>query len=109
MAWYPLREQVASFLGERATNLFVHAISSATDCLICSTFFRRILLEMGEDPDHLELDSREQAVVDFGRQLVRDANEVSDELYERLAGFFAPPQIIELTVFAGADDCYERL
>lgn len=101
MAWYPLRDQVASFLGERATNLFVHSVSTATDCLICSTFFRRILAESGEDPDCLQLDEREQAVVDFGQQLVHDANGVSDELYGRLERFFEPSQIIELTVLGG--------
>ena len=42
-----------------------------------------------------------KAVVDFGRQLARDANAVSDELYGRLAGFLEPPQIIELTVLGG--------
>ena len=53
MTWYPLRDRVEAFLGERATTLFAHAISARTDCLICSTFFRRILVEWGEDPDAL--------------------------------------------------------
>ena len=41
LEWYPLHDQVVPFLGERRTNLFCHAISTETDCLICSTFFRR--------------------------------------------------------------------
>jgi hypothetical protein len=60
MEWYPLRDRAAEFLGERSTNVFVHAISTATDCLICSTFFRRLLIDSGEDPDDLVLDDREQ-------------------------------------------------
>ena len=68
MEWYPLRDTVQPFLGERLTTLFAHAISAETDCLICSTFFRRILIEAGEDPDELELDEREEAVVEFGRR-----------------------------------------
>ncbi|HVU86557.1 MAG TPA: hypothetical protein VHD36_04510 [Pirellulales bacterium] len=99
MEWYPLREEVHKFLEPRATMLFVHAISSATDCLICSTFFRRHLIDAGEDPDRLTMDEREQLVVDFGRQLVRDANQVSDALYERLARQFSQPQIVALTAF----------
>src|SRR5207249_8619860 len=55
MEWYPLRDEVAGFLGERRTTLFAHAVSTETDCLICSTFFRRILIDGGEDPDRLEL------------------------------------------------------
>src|SRR5262245_36043790 len=58
MQWYPLRETVLPFLGERLTTLFTHAVSTQTDCLICSTFFRRILIESGEDPDKLTLDER---------------------------------------------------
>src|SRR5262249_52407635 len=48
MQWYALRDEVLPFLGERLTTLFAHAISSQTDCLICSTFFRRLLTEAGE-------------------------------------------------------------
>ena len=51
MTWYPLRDAVQPFLGERLTTLFAHAISAETDCLICSTFFRRLLIEAGENPD----------------------------------------------------------
>ena len=43
MAWYDLRETVEPFLGERLTDLFSHTISAGTDCLICSTYFRRAL------------------------------------------------------------------
>src|ERR1044072_9461615 len=47
MTWYPLRDTVKPFLGERLTTLFAHAVSSETDCLICSTFFRRVLVDSG--------------------------------------------------------------
>src|ERR1017187_8818237 len=38
MTWYDLRDEAVTFLGQRATPLFAHAISAQTDCLICSTF-----------------------------------------------------------------------
>jgi len=101
LRWYPLRYVVQPFLGERLTTIFVHTISTKTDCLICSTFFRRILIDWGEDPSALKLDDREGAVVEFGRQLVDDANAVSDELYARLAHHFSPRQIVALTAFGG--------
>jgi hypothetical protein len=31
-------DTVRPFLGERLTYLFAHAVSTETDCLICSTF-----------------------------------------------------------------------
>jgi alkylhydroperoxidase family enzyme len=101
MTWYDLREEVASFLGERATVLFVHSISAGTNCLVCSTFFRRFLIDAGDDPDDLRLDERERLVVDYGRQLARVTDTVDDELFDRLAGAFDADQIVSLTTFGG--------
>lgn len=101
MTWYDLRAAVVPFLGERATTLFAHAISAGTDCLVCSTFFRRMLIDSGEDPDSLRLDAWEQTVVDYGRQLAVDAHGVSDDLFGRLADRLRPDQIVALTAFGG--------
>jgi alkylhydroperoxidase family enzyme len=99
MEWYPLRDAVRPFLGERLTHLFAHAVSTETDCLICSTFFRRLLIESGEDPDALVLDDRDRIVVAFGRQLGKDAHGVSEAMYADLAGRFTSEQIVALTAF----------
>jgi alkylhydroperoxidase family enzyme len=99
MEWYALEEEAVLFLGLRRARLFSHAISAGTDCLICSTFFRRLLIDAGEDPDRLELDEQDRAIVDYGRQLVRDANGVSGSLFERLKSFLRPDQIVTLTAF----------
>src|SRR5581483_5971993 len=58
MRWYDLHTEAEAFLGDRLTTLFAHAVSTQTDCLVCSTFFRRWLAESGEDPDNLSLDAR---------------------------------------------------
>ena len=99
MYWYDLREVVVPFLGERLTDLFSHAISAATDCLICSTYFRRALIEAGIDPDELDLNEREQAVVDFGQGLAQPYSRVRNELYAKLSTFLANEQIVALTAF----------
>ncbi len=99
MTWYPMRDAVAPFLGERLTDLFAHAISAESDCLICSTFFRRILIDNGEDPDAFSLDDREATVVAFGRCLAQPLARVPDELYARLARLFDEEQIVALTAF----------
>jgi alkylhydroperoxidase family enzyme len=101
MTWYDLRKAVVPFLGERATTLFAHAISAGTDCLVCSTFFRRILIDWGEDPESLQLDDWEQTVVDYGRQLAVDPHGVSDDLFGHLAARLTPDQIVTLTAFGG--------
>lgn len=99
MEWYTLRDVVHPFLGDRLATLFSHAISTESDCLICSTFFRRILIDSGENPDELTLDAREQIVVDFGRCLSKPFARVPDELYARLAVEFSDEQLVVLTAF----------
>jgi alkylhydroperoxidase family enzyme len=84
MEWYPLRDTVRPFLGERLTHLFAHAVSTENDCLICSTFFRRLLVESGEDPDALVLS---------------DTDRISNELYAALERLYSPEQIVALTAF----------
>jgi alkylhydroperoxidase family enzyme len=101
LSWYDVRHVVQPFLGDRLTTLFAHAISSGTDCLVCSTFFRRILVEAGEDPDTLHLDEWERTVVEYGRQLALDPHGVSDALFSRLAARLEADQIVALTAFGG--------
>jgi alkylhydroperoxidase family enzyme len=99
MTWYALRDQVQPILGERLTTLFAHAVSAETDCLICSTFFRRLLLQSGENPDRLKLDEWEAAVVEFGRRLATTPHAVPDETYARIAERLSREQIVVLTAF----------
>jgi alkylhydroperoxidase family enzyme len=99
MSWYPLWEAVKPFLGERRTELFCHAISAQADCLVCSTFFRRMLVDRGEDPDSLSLDAEDELVVELGRQLARDAHNVSDDLFERLRARYDDRRIVLLVSF----------
>jgi alkylhydroperoxidase family enzyme len=99
MEWYPLRDEVRLFLGERLTDLFAHAVSAENDCLICSTFFRRILIDRGEDPERLALDERERDVLEFARRLATGGHDVSDALFARLLGWLTPTQMVTLTAF----------
>ena len=45
------------------------------------------------------LTRRDRTVVEFGRQLGRDAHGVPNELYAALARLFTPEQIVALTAF----------
>lgn len=99
LEWYVLFDRVKPFLGERAAVLFCFAISRANTCELCTTFMRRAIIGWGDDPEKLTLSPREQVLWDFGTQLAKDANRVSDALYARLAAEFTHAQIVELTVF----------
>lgn len=99
MTWYPLRDRVASFLGDRDTYIFAYAISNENDCLICSTYFRRIFVEAGDAPETWTPTPRQQVLIEFGRRLARDPHGVDDALYASLSQDFTPEQIVALTAF----------
>ena len=52
---------------------------------MCSTFFRRLLIDSGEDSEALRLDDWEETIVAYGRQLAVDPHAVADELFNRLS------------------------
>src|ERR1044072_5446947 len=97
---YPLHAEVEPFLGQRRTWLFCHAISTASDCLVCSTFFRRLIIDAGEDPGELALDEFDELIVDFGRRLGSDPHAVDDALHAKLAERLDAPQLVTPTAFA---------
>src|SRR5215212_7057742 len=55
MEWYPLYNEIKKILGERLSPLFAWSISEAADCPLCSTYFRKIIIESGEDPAALQM------------------------------------------------------
>jgi alkylhydroperoxidase family enzyme len=99
LEWYALFARVKPFLGERSAVIFCFAISRANACELCTTFTRRSLKGFGEDPENLVLEPRDQLLWDFGTQLAKNPNRVSDALHARLSEEFTPVQIVELTVF----------
>ncbi len=99
LEWYPLLAKVKPFLGERLAILYCNAISRANHCQLCSLFMRRAIVSWGEDPDNLKLDARDQAVVDFGKQLAIDPNGISDDLFARVRKNFSDAAIVDLTAF----------
>lgn len=101
MEWYPLRDRVAEIVGDFAVNVFCHAISSYNNCLICSTFFRRLLKDEGFDPDNLVLDQTCQLLADYGQACVSQPTVISDELFNRMKNRFSDSEIVLITSFAG--------
>ena len=101
MEWYALRDLLAAFIGGRGVSLYSYAISSGTDCLICSTFFRKILIDSGDDPDNPALSDTERFLMDFGRAIAKNSHGIPQELYETLHANFSEEQQVLLIGFAG--------
>jgi len=103
MEWYPLYEKVAAIkgVGELGADIYSYAISSANDCLICETFFRKILIDAGRNPDALDLSEKERILTEYGRACVKQPVKVSDDLYHRMRAHFSEEEMVLLTTFAG--------
>lgn len=101
MEWYTLREEIAPWIGERAVTLFSYAISDANDCLICSAFFRKMLVDSGDDPDSPEVTETEQLLMDWGRLIATSPHDIPQEFYDRLEAAFGPERRLTLLAFAG--------
>ncbi len=100
MEWFPLEEEIESFLGERAVNFFCYSISTTNDCLLCSIFFKKILDDAGIDFKTFEFTEEEKILVDYGRAIVEDANNIPDDIYDRLKSKWNEEQIVAITAFA---------
>jgi hypothetical protein len=101
MEWYVLRDQLVPFLGERGVALFSYAISNANNCLICSTFFRKILIDSGEDPDNPRLSETEALLMDFGHAIARNPGGIEEGIYRKLEERFSSKEIVLIIAFAG--------
>ncbi len=101
MEWYPLYHEVIGITGERLAYLFAHAISEASNCPLCTTFFRKIIIQNGERPEDLTLTEAEQNLLDFGAEFAQNRGEISDPVYQKIATRYSRDQVVVLVAFAG--------
>lgn len=101
MEWYTLKDLIVPFIGERGVSLFSYAISHGNHCLICSLFFRKILIDSGDDPDNPELNEGEQLLMELGSFISNNPHEIPAGLYGKLKELFSEEQIVLLIAFAG--------
>lgn len=99
MEWYTLRDEAAKFLTPLDINFFCYAISAQNDCLICSTFFRKILKDEQIDFESFKFSSFQQTLVDFGRAMVTNPREIGDDIFNKLKQSLNDKQIVLLTAF----------
>ncbi len=101
MEWYTLYDELLPVLGERALNLLSYAISAGNDCLICGSFFKKILNEAGEDTADLKLNEVEELLYTLGTCVALDPHNVPDYVYDGLKAHFTDAQIVTIIAFAG--------
>ena len=103
MEFYTVYERLVPVVGKRAVWLFCHAISSGNDCLICSMYFRRNLIDSGVNPSDYVPTEDEQLLIDFGRMFshANPTHKPDPEIWPRIKARFDAVQIVDLTVFGG--------
>ncbi|MES1215958.1 MAG: hypothetical protein ABUT20_10600 [Bacteroidota bacterium] len=101
MQWYPLYEEVEKILGKRLAYLYAYSISYASDCPLCSTFFRKIIIDAGEKPENLEVTIAEKKVLDFGKSIAKYQGNIADHVYNSLAENYGKKEMVVLIAFAG--------
>ena len=94
-------DELRPTFGDRALSIFSYAISTGNDCLICGTFFRKILVDAGEDPDNLVLNETEQLLLDFGVQITKHPHSIDSGIYDKLRASYTDQQLVQLIAFAG--------
>ena len=68
----PLTGELQRLIGKRAGDFFEYAISEENDCLVCSTYFRKLLKDNGIDFDNFQFTKKEELLISFGRALAKD-------------------------------------
>lgn len=101
MEWYPLYAEVEKILGERMAPLYAHSISCAADCPLCSTFFRKIIIDSGETPEKPQLTESEKDILSFGSAIAKHKGNIADHLYNAVASNYKEQEMVILTAFAG--------
>ncbi|MBQ6264767.1 MAG: hypothetical protein IJK60_04900 [Clostridia bacterium] len=100
MTWYDLRAEAAKFLTDLDINIFCYSISNTNECLICSMFFTKILVDAGIDMATFELDEKQKLLEEFGSALVLDPKaKINEDMIARLRKFFTDEQIVLLDAF----------
>lgn len=101
MQWYPLYEEIKRILGHRLAGLYAFSISQASNCPLCSTYFRKIIIEKGENPEKLILTEREQHLLNFGAAIADNKGIIADEVYDRVSPHYTSRDLVLLIAFAG--------
>ena len=67
------------------------------DCLVCSTYFRKLLKDNGIDFDNFQCTKKEELLISFGRALAKDPKNIPDEIYTELKEEFTEEEIVVIT------------
>jgi alkylhydroperoxidase family enzyme len=68
---------------------------------LCTTFFRKIIIDAGEQPGNLNVNQQEQHLITFGSAIAANKGVVKDEIFNSVRSFYSDEQLVLLIAFAG--------
>ena len=98
---YAVDREFQRLVGKRAADFFEYAISVQNDCIVCSTYFGKILRSMGiTDFENFSFTPEEELMIEYGRAIARNPKQIPDELFSRLQAAFDEETIVVMTTMA---------
>ncbi|WP_221391468.1 hypothetical protein [Dyadobacter sp. NIV53] len=93
--------EVERLVGARLATLFAWSVSEAADCPLCSTYFRKAIIESGEQPEDLILSESEKELLSFGAAIAQNKGFVHEDIYRPIGERYSDEEIDVFTAFAG--------
>lgn len=98
---YAVDRELQRLVGKRAADFFEYAISVENDCIVCTTYFGKLLRSMGiEDFEGFAFTPEEELMIEYGRAIAKNPKQIPDELFERLRAVFDEETLVVMTTMA---------
>ena len=98
---YAVDRELQRLVGKRAADFFEYAISVENDCIVCTTYFGKLLRSMGiEDFEQFAFTPEEELMIEYGRAIAKNPKEIPEELFERLRAVFDEETLVVMTTMA---------
>ncbi|MET0636927.1 MAG: hypothetical protein ABWZ25_12930 [Chitinophagaceae bacterium] len=101
MQWYPLYLELEKIIGPKLSYQFAYAVSNGTDCPLCSTFFRKVIIDAGEDPQNLQLSDTDKQLLTFGSIIAKNHGHIADHIYNPVSARYSKKDLVTIIAFAG--------
>lgn len=95
---YAVDRQLQRLVGKRAADFFEYAISQENDCIVCSTYFKKLLESYGiTDIASFDFTDTEKLLIEYAKAITADVKNIPDELFVRMKERFTPEEIVVIT------------
>lgn len=95
---YAVDRQLQRLVGKRAADFFEYAISQENDCIVCSTYFKKLLESHGiTDIETFAFTDTEKLLIEYAKAIAADVKKIPKELFVRLKERFTSEEIVVIT------------